>query len=149
MKNTLLGFSLVELLVAIGIIATLTAILLPNFMGSRERARDAQKIQDMSAMKNALRLYYNDYQAYPTGTGVTLSLGFSGYMTSAGNLGYQYNYYQTSAGDGFVLCAGLESGVGNDDLESQKKCNTAGLGFGICGLSAGATGDKVYAVCAK
>ncbi|MBP9817973.1 hypothetical protein KBC75_04465, partial [Candidatus Shapirobacteria bacterium] len=112
-------------------------------------AKDAQKIQDMGAMKNALRIYYNDVQAYPTGSGVTLGTGFTGYMTTASNLGYVYNYYQTNSGDGFVLCANLDSGVGSDDIDSQRKCNTAGLGFGICGLSAGATGDKVYAVCAK
>lgn len=51
-----------ELLIAIGIMGTLMAILLPNFMGARERARDAQKLQDMGAIKNALRLYYNDNQ---------------------------------------------------------------------------------------
>jgi len=53
---------LVELLVVISIIGTLVAILLPNFMGARERARDAQKIQDAYAIKNALRMYYNDNQ---------------------------------------------------------------------------------------
>ncbi|MBP9818201.1 type II secretion system protein, partial [Candidatus Shapirobacteria bacterium] len=94
MKNSHNGFSLVELLVSIGIIATLTAILLPNFMGARERAKDAQNIQDMGAMKNALRIYYNDVQAYPTGSGMTIGTGFTGYITTASHLGYVYNNYQ-------------------------------------------------------
>lgn len=143
------AFTLVELLVAISIMAVLMALLMPNFMSARERARDAQKIQDLGAMKSALRIYYNDKQAYPTGAGGSLDNTFSGYMTNAANLGYTYGYYQTDSGDGFVTCVGLESGQGNDDLESQAKCGVQSLGFGVCGLGAGATGDKVYTVCAK
>ena len=56
------GFTLIELLVVISIIATLTAILLPNFMGARQRATDSQKKQEMVSIKNALRLFYNDTQ---------------------------------------------------------------------------------------
>ena len=59
------GFSLIELLVVIAIMAVLTAIALPNFLSARERARDAKRKQEMNEMKNALRLYYNDYQMYP------------------------------------------------------------------------------------
>ncbi len=60
------GFSLIELLVVIAITAVLTAIALPNFLSARERARDGKRKQEMHEMKNALRLYYNDYQSYPT-----------------------------------------------------------------------------------
>ncbi|MFZ2153126.1 MAG: type II secretion system protein [Microgenomates group bacterium] len=134
------GFTLVELLVAIAIMASMMAILLPNFMGARERARDAQKIQDMSAMKTALRLYYNDNQSYPA----TIGVGMTGYMSNIVSLGY--TYAQTDNGDGFVLCSVLEAGVGNDDTDSQNKC---GFGGGLCGVGVGFTADKVYAVCAK
>jgi prepilin-type N-terminal cleavage/methylation domain-containing protein len=142
------GFTLVELLVTIGILATLMAILLPNFMGARERAKDAQKMQDLSAMKDALRMYYNDYQSYPSGSGGMLGVGFT-YMANIRNLGYTYDYYQTLGGDGFVVCTGLDAGKGDDDTNSQAKCGVAGLGFGICGLGAGSTGDKVFVTCAK
>ena len=135
------GFTLVELLISIGIMGTLMAILLPNFMGARERAGDAQRIQDLGSMKSALRLYYNDNQSYPASIGV----GMTGYMSDILNLGY--TYYQIDNGDGFVACSVLDAGTGTDDTDSQAKCGTKDIG--ICGLGIGFTGDKVYAVCAK
>ena len=117
------------------------AILLPNFMGARERAKDAQRIQDLGAMKSALRLYYNDNQGYTASIGV----GMTGYMSNILSLGY--TYYQIDNGDGFVVCSVLDSGVGTDDTDSQFKCGTKDMG--ICGLGVGLTGDKVFAICAK
>ncbi|NCN82957.1 MAG: type II secretion system protein [Candidatus Pacebacteria bacterium] len=59
------AFTLIELLVVISIIAVLTAILLPNLVGIRGRAADARKKADLKDFQSALRLYYNDHQAYP------------------------------------------------------------------------------------
>lgn len=143
------AFTLVELLVSIAIIATLTAILLPNFMGARERAKDAQKEQDMAAVKNSLRLYYNDKQAYPTpvGTGYSLASTFSTYMPAVTNLGYGYTYEQTNNGDGFNLCVSLDSGQGDDDINSQARCGVTTTD--ICNNSSRAAIDKLYVVCAN
>src|SRR3989304_4722403 len=63
------GFSLIELLVVITIIAALVAVALPNFLGARQRARDAKKKAELRELKSALRLYYNDFNSYPGGTG--------------------------------------------------------------------------------
>ena len=59
------GFSLIELIVVIAITAVLLAVALPNFVSTRERARDAKRKQEMQQLKNALRMYYNDFQKYP------------------------------------------------------------------------------------
>jgi prepilin-type N-terminal cleavage/methylation domain-containing protein len=144
MRRMMRGFTLVELLVAISIIAVLTAILLPNFMGARERARDAAKIQELYTLKNGLRLYYNDHQSYPVGSGVVLDAAEMGqYVPNISGVGY--TYYQTSGGDGFNLCVGLEAGVGDDDIGSQIKC---GIGTtSVCGR--GITLDRLYVVCSN
>ena len=59
------GFTLIELLVAIAIMAVIMALAFPNYLSARERARDTKLKAEMNGLKNALRLYYNDYQRYP------------------------------------------------------------------------------------
>lgn len=141
------GFTLVELLVAISIIAVLTAILLPNFMGARERARDSAKIQELYALKNGLRAYYNDHQSYPVGSGIVLSEATMGsYVPAIAGIGH--TYYQTDSGDGFDLCVGLEAGVGDEDIDSQDKCGRTVTG--VCGLPVNAAAvDKLFVICAN
>lgn len=51
------GFTLIELLVVIGIISVLSAIVVPNFMGARERARDTQRKSDVRQIQKALELF--------------------------------------------------------------------------------------------
>lgn len=59
------GFTLIELLVVIGIIGILVAVAIPNFLSARQRAVDSRTKSEMAELKNALRLYYNDYAGYP------------------------------------------------------------------------------------
>ncbi len=149
------GFSLVELLVVISIIAVLTAVTLPNFLGAREKARDSQRIQDLSSMKSALRIYYNEKQAYPTGTNTQLDNTFSSYFPAITNIGYTYSYSQTNNGDGFVLCVNTEA----RNLEggfSQSKCGVinaipSGMPATSCGVTigGGTTTTSSYFVCAN
>jgi len=59
------GFSLLELLVVIGIIVILAAISIVALNGQRANARDAKRISDITLMKTALELYYSDEGEYP------------------------------------------------------------------------------------
>ena len=150
-KNRKLGFTLIELLVAISIIATLTMILLPNFMGARERGKDSQRISDLNAVKNALRMYYNETQSYPVAlTGVpcaNLSATLSPYLPGISGIGCTYFSSNT---DTFDLCVGLDSGSGDEDIKSQVNCGATATS-GVCGLPGipTITRDKLFVVCAK
>lgn len=66
MKNS--GFTLIELLVVIAIITMVIALMFPNFMGARQRARDTQRKSDLSQVQKAMELYKIDQkpQIYPT-----------------------------------------------------------------------------------
>jgi len=128
-----LGFSLIELLVVISIIGVLTAVLMINFVGARERSRDSQKIQNLNSLKNALRSYYNDNQSYPL-TLSALGSGSSGYVSGLGDT-TDVVYTQINS-DSFKILVKLESGAGNDDINSQTNC-----GIGVT--------DGYYAVCAN
>lgn len=141
----ILGFTLIELLVTIAIIATLSAILLPNFMGARQKASDSQKIQDMNSIKSALRLYYNDHQAYPPpATAIeTVESLLAGYMTPT-NIGF--TYCQTLSGDGFLLYAHMSSTQGTDITDSQTRCSVTSP---VCGAGSEALATDMYFVCAK
>ncbi len=61
------GFSLIELLVVMGIIAVLTALSVFNFNQARMRARDVQRKNDVKTYQEALELYRIDHsQQYPS-----------------------------------------------------------------------------------
>lgn len=74
-KRFAYGFTLIELLVVISIIAILATLIVSNYNAARERARDAERKADLRNIQTALRLYYNDFRHYPTGSGAIEGCG--------------------------------------------------------------------------
>lgn len=60
------AFTLVEILVVIGIIALLMAILFPVLQGVQERGRQATCVSNLSQIYLAVRLYKDDEREYPS-----------------------------------------------------------------------------------
>jgi len=139
-KNTFTaqsGFTLIELLIVIAIIGILSAIIMANFVGIRERARDATRKSDLTQIQSALELYRADANdgTYPAiGSGnffVACGSQFDGggpgtpvYMksvpcdplgASAFNDG-NYYYYPTAGNTAYTLYACLENA--NDNTEN-------------------------------
>lgn len=59
------GFTLIELLVVISIIGILSAFLMANFVGFRQRSRDAVRKSDLRQIQAALELHRSDIGEYP------------------------------------------------------------------------------------
>ncbi len=153
------GFSLIELLVVIAIMAMLVGLALPNYLGARERARDAKRKQELVQLKSALRLYYNDYQNYPpTGDGTNIpGCGAGGISAcpvctsaefAAGgadgcatiymkqlpkiNAVAEFMYYGCAGGDDFRLIIPLENKSDSDIAASQARCTAdCGAAYGL------------------
>jgi general secretion pathway protein G len=60
------GFSLLELMVVIVIIGILASMIVPNIMGSQERANVQKAVSDITALEGSLSLYKMDNYDYPT-----------------------------------------------------------------------------------
>ncbi len=65
------GFTLVELLVVITIIALLAGLLLPAVLNAIKKAEMTKAKGEVSALANAVDAYYHEYSKYPGQTAAT------------------------------------------------------------------------------
>jgi len=65
MKKFSKGFTLIEMLIVITIIALLASLILVGMGGARAKTRDARRIADLHNVMNALELYYAKNSQYP------------------------------------------------------------------------------------
>lgn len=65
MRKTTSGFTIVELLIVIVVIAILAAISIVAYNGIQERARFAAMRSDLSSLNKAIQLYYAQNGSYP------------------------------------------------------------------------------------
>jgi len=62
------GFSLIELIIVVAVIAILAAIMIPNFLSQRQRAADARAMDAIANVRKGLGMFAADTGNYPTGT---------------------------------------------------------------------------------
>lgn len=67
MTGKLRGFTFVELMVVLAIIAVLLTVALPRYFSGLERAQEAVLKQDLFTMREAIDDYYVDKGHYPEG----------------------------------------------------------------------------------
>lgn len=153
------GFTLVELLVVIAIIGILSTLLMTNFIGVRQRARDAQRKADLRQIQSALELYRADQGAYPppATNGSTYTListlcptpgqfptnGTTVYMQTVpceplatsnvqlSNLFNSGNYYYNSDGSSYTVAACLENTSDSEKSSAPSSLPTSGSCTGV------------------
>jgi len=128
------GFTLIELLVVIAIIGGLSALLLPNFMSARERARDTQRKSDLKQIQKALEMYRQDNNVFPA----ALPAPGGSSWTSANGLIYMnkvpsdpigptpYYYSVDNPNLTYFICACLENVADSDSTNCSSSCPSAG-----------------------
>lgn len=65
LKTAQKGFTIIELLIVIAIIAILAGLVLNNFQGAQAKARDVQRVDDINKIHSKLEEYHNENGAYP------------------------------------------------------------------------------------
>ncbi len=119
------GFTIVELLIVIVVIAILAAISVVAYGGIQQRARDSQRAQDMATIKKTL-LMYN-----ATHGGVLRTFTYSG----AGSGGWNYSagsnwlsFLETEYGKMPVDPLNVNAFTGREDSSYYYYCYGVGVG---------------------
>jgi general secretion pathway protein G len=60
------GFTLIELMVVVVIIAILAGLVIPRFMGETDKAKQAKAKMQIESLESALKMYKLDNGSYPT-----------------------------------------------------------------------------------
>lgn len=101
------GFTLIELLVVISIIGMLSSIVLASLNSARAKSRDANRIETLKQIQNALVLYYDTAGHYPLpgGNNWVASCFVSGnWIPDAGNYNWSAGYIPSQAHDPQEFC---------------------------------------------
>jgi prepilin-type N-terminal cleavage/methylation domain-containing protein len=73
LKQKSKGFTIVELLIVIVVIAILATLVIVTFTGIQQKARDSKRETDIDALDSHLEAFYADNGYYPTITDMTSS----------------------------------------------------------------------------
>lgn len=94
MKQREGGFTLVELLTVIAIIALLAGLIFPAVISVQDKAKRSKAKSMIQSLSVALKMYQNDFGVYPTDSDVGASSGAAALYTALGQ-----RYIGTSAGN--------------------------------------------------
>ncbi|MBI5399409.1 DUF3939 domain-containing protein [Candidatus Saganbacteria bacterium] len=78
------GFTLMEILVVIGIIGLLAVFLVPNLLGAKDRAREAAVKAVMHSVQLAVEAYEMENEVYPIANNLSLESLCRNYLMSGG-----------------------------------------------------------------
>src|SRR5476651_1783569 len=88
-RNGERGFTLIELMIVVAIIAILAGILIPNFVNARAQAQTSACESNLRAIATSLELMYADTQTY-TPAGQSTGTAFNADPTTVKNGTVQY-----------------------------------------------------------
>lgn len=105
------GFTLVELMIVITVIAILATIAVVSFTRVQKQARDTKRRGDVRALATALQAYFSEKNTYPATTAELTPLYIPSIPANpvGDGFGGTYSYAVISAENKFRLCAAQEA----------------------------------------
>lgn len=117
------GFTLIEMLVVVGIIGILASLILVGLGGARRAGADAKKIANLNQVRNSLELYYLKNGGYPDTPTASLIKNLTG--VDFGKLTIDDTYYYEKSGSSYLIGVTLAEG-------SSEGYNTGSVGGKNC-----------------
>ena len=135
------GFTIIELIVVIAILAVLVTITIVSYSGAQGRARDADRRVDIANLVKALEMYYDDNGTYPTASGTN---------STAGSIWYSSD--TTSWSTFATVLAGILTPLPSDPSNKAgniRAASSPGLNYAYYGNTStycGATAGQMYII---
>jgi prepilin-type N-terminal cleavage/methylation domain-containing protein len=159
-RNSERGFTLVELMVVVAIIAVIAGIIVPNYVHARRQAAVSNSQANLKQIATALELYFADKEDYPAGSHVNVTPALFGgagnsYLNATPQNNHQDYVYTYSGGAGVASTYDVEDPItydapsivnvslGPNATDTQRTCSDTGAcsrlhydpRYGIYGLN--------------
>lgn len=119
------GFTLLELLVVIGIIAILVTTAMVSYSSTQAKARNSRRRADITAMRDALEQYRSAGTDYPnvcSGAGSYIKGSWP--VDPGTTTSYTDGDGASCTAAGYCICATMEGGVGGNSSANNASCNS-------------------------
>lgn len=114
------GFTLIELMVVIGVIGILAAVIIGSLNSTKNKARNTRRLQEIKSIHTALVAFHSQYGCLPTTSGSTCIGGYS-----EGNTG-GWDYSSQGGFLTFLVSSGIASNVPVDPINNMTGDSTSG-----------------------
>ncbi len=130
------GFTLIEVLVVIAIIATLSGIIYASFNGTRAQSRDQKRVSDIHELQLVLEQYFNAFHYYPPDIHDLIVKGYIASIPSTPSNYSSYNYFPITQTNGSTFCTSYQLWT---KLETTSSYLASKKGFNSSSLPASPT----------
>lgn len=140
------GFTLVEILVVVGLLGILITISLSSFSNTLRKGRDSKRKSDLEQLRVAMELYRSENGSYPAGAAgstegalkstLTVPVAYIGASVfpkdPRSSSGYNY-YYQQQSSSTYRLCTYLEVVIAGDPVcpGAAASCGAQNCNYGV------------------
>lgn len=139
------GFTLIEILIVLAVIAILLGVIIPSFRGMREEGYRARTQKEVETVQVAVESYYKNYASYPPSMSVLTTVSpkmivkipEDPFNTSGNNLSYM-TANDANFGDWYMV------GSRGPDRSWQSSYNSGESGWDVIGDDILATNTPKY-----